>query len=89
MAFRDFGYRIYLYRQCYQIKNRHFKSRWSCPILEDDDFILWESNSIINEQLKKSQYIASDKFTIADIVISVSLNRWYLSIGDALCRFLF
>lgn len=38
--------------------------------------------SIINNQLKKTQYIASDKFTIADIVIAVSLNRWYLSIGD-------
>ncbi|ADG94078.1 Glutathione S-transferase domain protein [Arcobacter nitrofigilis DSM 7299] len=38
--------------------------------------------SILNNQLKKSNYIAGDTFTIADIVIAVSLNRWYLSIGE-------
>ncbi len=38
--------------------------------------------SIINSQLEKTKYIAGDTLSIADIVIAVSLNRWYLSIGE-------
>ena len=38
--------------------------------------------SIINDQLKSSKYISSDELSIADVVIAVSLNRWYLCIGE-------
>jgi len=38
--------------------------------------------NIINDKLKTSQFIASDTFTLADIVITISLNRWYMSIGE-------
>jgi glutathione S-transferase len=59
------------------------------PVIQDRDFVLWESNAIcrwnrhmsmLDERLQKTgAFVAGEQFTLADIVLGLATNRWLLT----------
>ena len=64
------------------------------PVIIDDNGVLWESNTIcrylvglhqrhdllLEEQLiKTGAYVAGNDFTLADILIGLSVHRWWMT----------
>ena len=51
------------------------------PVIVDGDLVLWESNtSILEAQLDRTgAYALGAQFTLADIVLGLSMNRWLMT----------